>query len=70
MRGHRGRRPHRHRQASVSNAPLCVGLLNGLMPLGRSGDAARALHWRPDEGAFAMFVFSLGTVPLMFSLGV
>jgi sulfite exporter TauE/SafE/copper chaperone CopZ len=54
-----------------TNSPLIVGLLNGLMPCGplqamqlyalSTGSALR--------GAVAMLLFSLGTVPLMFSLG-
>lgn len=52
--------------------PLAVGILNGFMPCGPlqtmqfyalgTGSAA--------AGAFSMFVFSLGTVPLMLSFGV
>ncbi|MCL6460013.1 MAG: sulfite exporter TauE/SafE family protein [Gorillibacterium sp.] len=54
-----------------NNSPLYVGLLNGLMPCGplqamqlyalSTGNAA--------SGALSMFLFSLGTVPLMFGLG-
>jgi sulfite exporter TauE/SafE/copper chaperone CopZ len=54
-----------------SGSPLIVGLLNGLMPCGplqamqlyalSAGSFAR--------GALSMFLFSLGTVPLMFGLG-
>ncbi|MDR2089776.1 MAG: sulfite exporter TauE/SafE family protein [Clostridiales Family XIII bacterium] len=54
-----------------SGSPLIVGLLNGLMPCGplqamqlyalSSGSLA--------SGALSMFLFSVGTVPLMFGLG-
>ncbi|MBP7072274.1 MAG: sulfite exporter TauE/SafE family protein [Clostridia bacterium] len=56
---------------SKSGSPLIVGLLNGLMPCGPlqtmqlfalgTGSAAK--------GALAMFVFSIGTVPLMLTFG-
>jgi sulfite exporter TauE/SafE/plastocyanin domain-containing protein/copper chaperone CopZ len=56
---------------SRSGSPLIVGLLNGLMPCGPlqtmqlfalgTGSAAK--------GALAMFVFSIGTVPLMLTFG-
>ena len=57
---------------AVSNAPLYVGLLNGLMPCGplQAMQLYALSTGDPMKGAFAMFVFSLGTVPLMFSLGV
>ncbi|SHJ48265.1 Sulfite exporter TauE/SafE [Clostridium amylolyticum] len=54
-----------------SGSPLIVGLLNGLMPCGPlqtmqlfalgTGSAAK--------GALSMFVFSIGTVPLMLTFG-
>lgn len=56
---------------NTSGSPFIVGLLNGLMPCGPlqtmqlfalgTGSAAK--------GALAMFVFSLGTVPLMLTFG-
>jgi sulfite exporter TauE/SafE/copper chaperone CopZ len=52
--------------------PLIVGLLNGLMPCGPL--QAMQLYamgtGSPARGALAMLAFSLGTVPLMFGLGV
>jgi sulfite exporter TauE/SafE len=52
--------------------PLIVGLLNGLMPCGPL--QAMQLYamgtGSPVKGAMAMLAFSLGTVPLMFGLGV
>ncbi|WP_315079529.1 sulfite exporter TauE/SafE family protein [uncultured Clostridium sp.] len=54
-----------------SNSPLYVGLLNGLMPCGPL--QAMQLYALSTgsliKGAFSMFIFSLGTVPLMFGLG-
>jgi sulfite exporter TauE/SafE/plastocyanin domain-containing protein/copper chaperone CopZ len=59
------------RAMSKPRAPFFVGLLNGLMPCGPlqtmqifalgTGSAA--------AGAFSMFVFSIGTVPLMLTFG-
>jgi sulfite exporter TauE/SafE/copper chaperone CopZ len=51
--------------------PLVVGLLNGLMPC---GPMLFVQLWalktqNPVSGALSMFLFSLGTVPLMFGLG-
>ena len=53
------------------NRPFYVGLLNGLMPCGPlQAMQLYALSTEdPIKGALAMFVFSLGTVPLMFGLG-
>ena len=54
-----------------SNSPLYVGLLNGLMPCGPlQAMQLYALYTGSVlQGALSMFVFSLGTVPLMFGLG-
>ena len=54
-----------------SNSPLYVGLLNGLMPCGPlQAMQLYALYTGSAlQGALSMFVFSLGTVPLMFGLG-
>ncbi|GLC29130.1 urease accessory protein UreH domain-containing protein [Clostridium omnivorum] len=59
------------RVKNKSGSPLIVGLLNGLMPCGPlqtmqlfalgTGSAAK--------GALSMFVFSIGTVPLMLTFG-
>jgi len=59
----------------ISNAknkgPLLVGLLNGFMPCGPL--QAMQLYALGTgsfiAGATSMFMFSLGTVPLMFGLG-
>lgn len=54
-----------------SNAPLYVGLLNGLMPCGplQAMQLYALSTGDPIKGALSMFVFSIGTVPLMFGLG-
>lgn len=54
------------------NGPFFVGLLNGLMPCGplqamQLYALGTGSFW---GGALAMFLFSLGTVPLMFVFGV
>ncbi len=52
-------------------SPLIVGLLNGLMPCGplQAMQVYALSTGSPVKGALAMFLFSLGTVPLMFGLG-
>lgn len=54
-----------------SNSPLYVGLLNGLMPCGplQAMQLYALSTGDPGKGALSMFLFSLGTVPLMFGLG-
>jgi len=54
-----------------SNVPLYVGLLNGLMPCGplQAMQLYALSTGDPIKGALSMFVFSIGTVPLMFGLG-
>ena len=53
------------------NSPFYIGLINGLMPCGPL--QAMQLYSLSTgsffKGAFAMFLFSVGTVPLMFGLG-
>lgn len=51
--------------------PFVVGLLNGLMPCGplQSMQIIALGSGNPISGAMAMFMFSLGTVPLMLGLG-
>lgn len=55
-----------------NNSPLYVGLLNGLMPCGplQAMQLYALSTGNPVKGALSMFLFSLGTVPLMFGLGV
>lgn len=54
-----------------SKSPLIVGLLNGLMPCGplQSMQIVALASGNPFAGALSMFLFSLGTVPLMLGLG-
>ncbi len=60
-----------NRQKSKSKNPLIVGLLNGLMPCGplQAMQIYALSTGSAINGAFSMFLFSLGTVPLMFGLG-
>ncbi|MDR1069267.1 MAG: sulfite exporter TauE/SafE family protein, partial [Gracilibacteraceae bacterium] len=57
--------------AARSKSPLFVGLLNGLMPCGplQSMQIVALASGNPLAGALSMFLFSLGTVPLMLGLG-
>jgi sulfite exporter TauE/SafE/copper chaperone CopZ len=54
-----------------NRGPLFVGLLNGLMPCGplQSMQIVALASGNPLTGALSMFLFSLGTVPLMLGLG-
>ncbi|MDX9872111.1 MAG: sulfite exporter TauE/SafE family protein [Clostridia bacterium] len=54
-----------------SNSPLYIGLLNGLMPCGplQAMQLYALSTGSVFSGALSMFVFSLGTVPLMFGFG-
>lgn len=54
-----------------SNSPFYVGLINGLMPCGplQAMQLYALSTGSPIKGGFAMFLFSLGTVPLMFAMG-
>lgn len=58
-------------QKNKNNRPLIVGLLNGLMPCGplQSMQIVALAAGNPFVGALSMFLFSLGTVPLMLGLG-
>lgn len=55
----------------AGKGPLAVGLLNGLMPCGplQSMQIIALASGSPVVGAVSMFLFSLGTVPLMLGLG-
>jgi sulfite exporter TauE/SafE/copper chaperone CopZ len=57
--------------AARSKSPLFVGLLNGLMPCGplQSMQIVALASGNPLAGALSMFLFSLGTAPLMLGLG-
>jgi sulfite exporter TauE/SafE/copper chaperone CopZ len=54
-----------------SKSPLIVGMFNGLMPCGplQSMQIVALASGNPLAGALSMFLFSLGTVPLMLGLG-
>jgi sulfite exporter TauE/SafE/plastocyanin domain-containing protein len=54
-----------------SKSPLIVGLLNGLMPCGplQSMQIVALASGNPVSGALSMFMFSIGTAPLMLGLG-
>lgn len=60
-----------YKEKSKSKSPLIVGLLNGLMPCGplQAMQIYALSTGNPFSGALSMFLFSLGTVPLMFGLG-
>jgi len=60
-----------NREKGQSKSPLIVGLLNGLMPCGplQAMQIYALSTGSPFAGALAMFLFGLGTVPLMFGLG-
>lgn len=59
------------KKKASSTSPLFVGLLNGLMPCGplQAMQIYALSTGNPFAGAYSMFLFSLGTVPLMFGLG-
>jgi len=52
-------------------SPIVVGLLNGLMPCGplQAMQLYALSTGSAFKGALSMFIFSIGTVPLMFGLG-
>ncbi len=54
-----------------SNSPLYVGILNGLMPCGplQAMQIYALSTGSPIQGALSMFLFSIGTVPLMLTFG-
>lgn len=54
------------------NGPFYIGLLNGLMPCGplQAMQLYALSTGDPLKGAFSMFLFSIGTVPLMFLFGL
>lgn len=60
-----------HQKRTVSVRPFMVGLLNGLMPCGplQSMQILVLASANPFTGALSMFMFGLGTVPLMLGLG-
>lgn len=59
------------RRKAKSSRPFGVGILNGFMPCGplQSMWMVALVSGNPFAGALSMFLFSLGTVPLMMGLG-
>ena len=59
------------RKQTTNRTPLVIGLLNGFMPCGplQAMQLFALATQDPFKGALAMFLFSLGTIPLMFSFG-
>jgi sulfite exporter TauE/SafE/copper chaperone CopZ len=60
-----------YKQRAESNSPLLIGLINGLMPCGplQAMQLYALSTGDPLKGAFSMFLFSVGTFPLMFAFG-
>lgn len=60
-----------YKQSAKNNSPLFIGLLNGLMPCGplQAMQLYALSTGDPIKGAFSMFLFSVGTFPLMFAFG-
>jgi sulfite exporter TauE/SafE/copper chaperone CopZ/plastocyanin domain-containing protein len=58
-------------QKTAARSPLFIGLLNGLMPCGplQAMQLYALSTGSPLTGGLSMFLFSLGTVPLMFGIG-
>jgi len=54
-----------------SNSPLYIGILNGLMPCGplQAMQLYALSTGSPVQGAISMFLFALGTSPLLFGFG-
>lgn len=58
-------------QKKRNTGPFYIGILNGLMPCGplQAMQLYALSTESPIKGAFSMFLFSIGTVPLMFGFG-
>ena len=58
-------------QKTNSKNPLIIGFLNGLMPCGplQAMQLYALSTGSPIAGGISMFLFSMGTVPLMFGIG-
>ncbi|MDR1399206.1 MAG: sulfite exporter TauE/SafE family protein [Treponema sp.] len=58
-------------QKTNNKNPLIIGLLNGLMPCGplQAMQLYALSTGSPIAGGISMFLFSMGTVPLMFGVG-
>jgi sulfite exporter TauE/SafE/copper chaperone CopZ/plastocyanin domain-containing protein len=57
--------------SSLLPSPLIIGFLNGFMPCGplQAMQIYALSTGSPVRGGISMFLFSLGTIPLMFALG-
>ncbi|MDR0551551.1 MAG: sulfite exporter TauE/SafE family protein [Spirochaetaceae bacterium] len=57
--------------STAGRSPLVIGLLNGLMPCGplQAMQIYALSTGSPLAGGISMFLFSLGTAPLMFGIG-
>ncbi len=62
---------HKINQKKRNTGPFYIGILNGLMPCGplQAMQLYALSTESPIKGAFSMFLFSIGTVPLMFGFG-
>lgn len=60
-----------YKEREKSNSSFFIGLLNGLMPCGplQAMQLYALSTGEPIKGAFSMFLFSIGTFPLMFAFG-
>lgn len=60
------------RHKTVTANPLIIGLLNGLMPCGplQAMQVYALSTGSPIKGAISMFLFCLGTIPLMLGTGL
>jgi sulfite exporter TauE/SafE/plastocyanin domain-containing protein len=58
-------------QKAVNKSPFVIGLLNALMPCGplQAMQLYALSTGSPVAGGISMFLFSMGTVPLMFGIG-
>lgn len=62
---------YRNKKSTKPKGPLMIGLLTGLMPCGplQAMQLYALTTGSIIEGAFSMFLYSLGTIPLMFGFG-
>lgn len=60
-----------YKQRAKNSSPLFIGIINGLMPCGplQAMQLYALSTGDPIKGAFSMFLFSVGTFPLMFAFG-
>jgi sulfite exporter TauE/SafE/copper chaperone CopZ/plastocyanin domain-containing protein len=58
-------------EQKAGSSPLFIGLLNGFMPCGplQAMQLYALSTGSPIDGGISMFLFSIGTVPLMFGIG-